>query len=423
MKPTLTRLKNGLTVLYHPMASTQALTALVLVRTGSRYETPRTNGISHFLEHLMFKGTKRRPETLDITRELDGVGAEYNAFTTKDHTGFYVKIDAHHSALAVDILSDILLNSLFPQAEIDKERTVVVEEINMYEDNPTMSIDDIFEQLVYQPNSLGWLISGPRENILKHITREDIVSYYRHWYQPRHMIVVLSGHIPAGLPKMVSRVFSVLKQEKKTGKPFPRWNGKLSKQRIALKWKQTEQVHVALGAPSYAQNDKRLPALRVLSAILGGNMSSRLFVSVREKRGLAYMVRSGVTAYQDAGNIMIHAGLDKSRINEAVTVILDELRSLCDTGVTAEELVRGKEFLVGKVALQLEDSSAIAQWYGTQQLLRGSAKTPEQVTKEIRAVTQSQIQKVAKELFPKKNLRVAIIGPYKDPKPFEKLLA
>ncbi|MBI5135607.1 insulinase family protein, partial [Candidatus Uhrbacteria bacterium] len=368
------------------------------------------------------KGTTRRPETLDISREIDGVGAAYNAFTSKDHTGFYVKIDARHSELAVDILSDILLNSLFAAKEMDKERTVIVEEINMYDDNPTMSIGDEFELLLYPNNTLGWLISGPRENILKSITQPDIVEYYRHWYQPKNMIVVLSGNIPSGLPKIVNQAFKPLKATAPLGKPFVPLKRSVAKGRVRLKWKETEQIHIGLGSASYAHEDKRLPALEVLSVILGGNMSSRLFVSVREKRGLAYMVRAGVTPYEDTGNIMIHAGLDKSRLEEAITVILAELKSVCATGVTADELMRAKEFLAGHVALQLEDSSAVAQWYGGQQILLGHSKTPEDRLKEIRAVTRAGVQAVAKELFTPNNLRLAIIGPYKDPKPFEKLL-
>ncbi len=416
------KLSNGLKVMYLPMPSTKALTALVLVKTGSRYESQRINGISHFLEHLMFKGTTRRPQTLDISRELDGVGAAYNAFTSKDHTGFYVKIDARHSQLAVDILSDILLHSLFSKEEMDKERTVIVEEINMYEDNPTMSIGDIFEELLYPHNTLGWLISGTRDHILKSIKQPDVVKYYQQWYQPKNMIVVLSGNIPEGLPATVRRVFTPLKAVAPMGKPFRKWGSASSTSRIRLKWKQTEQIHIGLGTVSYAHEDKRLPALELLSVILGGNMSSRLFVSVREKRGLAYMVRAGVTPYEDTGNIMIHAGLDKSRLNEAIKVIMAELRSVCDVGVTADELMRAKEFVAGQVALQLEDSSAVAQWYGGQQILLGHAQTPEERLKEIRAVTLEQVHKVAKELFVPKKMRLAVIGPFKDPKPFEKLL-
>ncbi len=422
IKNSIVRLSNGLTVMYHPMASTSALTALVLVRTGSRYETQRINGISHFLEHLMFKGTKRRPQTLDISRELDGVGAAYNAFTSKDHTGFYVKIDSRHSELAIDILSDILLNSLFAKQEMDKERTVIVEEINMYEDNPTMSIGDVFEQLLYPDNTLGWLISGSRNHILKSIKQPDIVRYYQQWYQPKNMLVVLSGNIPKTLPETVRRVFTPLKPVLPIGKPFTSWKAGGPRGRVRLKWKETEQIHVGLGTVSYPHEDKRMPALEVLSVILGGNMSSRLFVSVREKRGLAYMVRSGVTAYEDTGNVMIHAGLDKSRLNEAITVILAELKSICDVGVTPDELMRAKEFFAGHIALQLEDSTAVAQWYGGQQILLGYAKTPEQRLKEIRAVKQEQVQQIARELFTPKNMRLAIIGPYKDIKPFEKLL-
>jgi len=415
-------LSNGLKIMYHPMPSTHALTALVLIRTGSRYETKRINGISHFLEHMMFKGTERRPATLDISRELDGVGAAYNAFTSKDHTGFYIKIDARHSDLAADILADILLHSLFPKEEMDKERTVIMEEINMYEDNPTMSIGDIFEQLIYPNNTLGWLISGARENILKTITHKDLVQYYDHWYQPKNMVVVLSGNIPPTLPATIRKVFSPLKAKVPLGKNFPTWNHKLSKDRVRIKWKETEQVHVGIGTVSYSHTDKKLPALELLSVILGGNMSSRLFVSVREKRGLAYMVRAGVTPYEDTGNIMIHAGLDKSRLNEAIRVIMEELRSVRDTGVNADELMRAKEFLAGQVALSLEDSSAVAQWYGGQQILLGFAKTPEERLRELRAVTLAQVKAVAQELFVASKMKLAIIGPYKDKKPFEKLL-
>ena len=421
--PRVKTLSNGLRVLTIPMPQTKALTALVLVRTGSRYETPRINGVSHFLEHMMFKGTERRPATLDITRELDGVGAEFNAFTGKDHTGFYVKADAGHSTLALDILSDILLHSLFPKEEVEKERTVIVEEINMYEDNPMMSIDDEFEKLLFHSSSLGWLVSGTRKNILKDIAQSDIVRHYGQWYQPKNMLVVLSGSIAPGLDRIARRVFTPLRPSTALGRPFRSWNGVLGRDRVRIKWKETEQVHVGLGAPSYPHRHKKLPALKALLVILGGNMSSRLFISVREKRGLAYMIRAGQTAYQDTGEIMIHAGLDKSRIEEALRVILEELTALCNTGVTDEELMRAKEYLAGQMALQLEDSSAVAQWYGRQHILLRSAEHPEQALKNIRRVTSRQVQEVARELFTPSRLHLAVIGPYKSPKPFKKILS
>lgn len=421
MKVNKINLSNGLTLLVTPMSSTEAVTVLILVRAGSRYEEKRTNGISHFLEHMMFKGTARRPKPIDVSRELDGVGAEFNAFTGKNHTGFYVKVGAHNLSLAVDILGDILMNSLFNQAEMDRERGVIVEEINMYDDNPIMMLDDVLEQHLFGSSSLGWMIAGERENITNLITRDDLTHYYRSHYIPKRMVVSIAGNCTEANVKKLITPFLRLKNVQGV-KPFLPWNKQLPKDLVKIKYKDTQQVHFALGTSSYKNDDSRLPALKLMSVILGGSMSSRLFISVREQRGLAYMIRAGTNSYEDTGSFMVEAGLDKSRIETALQVILDELKLMEHSGVTKEELARAKEYISGKTTLGLEDSESQAQWYGSQWLLSKKLLTPQEKLAKIMKVTSNDVLKVARDILANHRLRLALIGPFKNTKPFENIL-
>lgn len=415
------QLRNGTRVLFAPMRETKAVTVLILFPVGSRHEERSMNGSSHFLEHLFFKGTTTRPSTLEISKELDGVGAEYNAFTGKDYTGYYVKVSAEKLPLALDILSDMLYRSLFDPKEIERERGVVVEEINMYEDNPMMHIEDVFEQLVFRGSSLGWSIAGPRA-VIRHVTRRQLMTYKAQHYTPRNLLLTIAGRFGQRRAATLVRRYFGSQRGPRRPNHFPPFRVHQRAPRVATVFRETEQVQLALGFPAFGLRDRRLPTLSLLATILGGNMSSRLFINIRERLGLAYYVRAETSIYQDTGALTVRAGLEKRRLDEAIRKIWDELEAVVRNGVTPEELRRAQEYVKGKLILNLEDSEHIADWVGKQQLLQGRVETPEEKVAKFERVTLRAIQDVAKSLIRRERMNLALIGPYRSDRPFRSLV-
>jgi predicted Zn-dependent peptidase len=422
MKIIRTTLPNKLRVILAPLHETQAVTVLVLFKVGSRYENPRNNGTAHFVEHLLFKGTTHRPTTLDITKELDRIGASFNAFTSKDHTGYYIKASAEHLELMIDILSDMYYNSLFDSKEIDRERHVIVEEINMYEDNPLMYAGDLIEQLIYGKGThLGQLISGPR-SVIKEISRENILKFKNQFYHTNNAVIALAGNIRH---EHAMNVIRSSFHEARIRLRFPqikKFQVKQQAPRVGLTYKATEQVQLALGFPAYGLEHRFLPALYMLSTILGGNMSSRLFINIRERLGLCYVIRSSVTAYEDTGNLVVQCGCDRQRVRLALEAILKEFqRARCEK-VMDDECANAKEFLRGRMTLELEDSEHIADFFGKQALLEKKIRQPEQMLQRIQQVSTNDIQRVAKDLFRRARVNLVLIGPDKNDKPFFQIL-
>ena len=415
-----TTLKNGLRIITHPLRETKAVTVLVLFKVGSRYEPKNVNGVSHFIEHLMFKGTKKRPNTLAISQELDSVGASYNAFTSKDFTGYFIKINYEKFELAMDLLSDLLFNSIFRLSDINKERGVIIEEINLYEDNPMYYIGDLFEKTIFGENSLGRLIIGTRQNI-KNVSRQQILDYIKKHYIPANSVISVAGNIKHSDIKLIKKYFDKTDQLSQATE-FQKINIKQNAPRVNILYKETEQVHLCLGVPAFSYFHKDIYALYILDAILGASMSSRLFEKIRVQQSLAYLVRSSADVYEDTGNFHVRAGLDKNRIYEAVESILEELKKVRDKGVTKEELNKAKEYLKGHIVLELEDSQNIAQWYGQQELLLRKTLTPEQKIVKIKKVTQADVARVAKSIIKADQLNLALIGPFKDRQKFQNLL-
>ncbi|MBI3291078.1 insulinase family protein [Candidatus Falkowbacteria bacterium] len=416
-----TKLKNGLTLITAPLKQTKAVTVLVLLPVGSRHETKEINGVSHFVEHLLFKGTQKRPTSLDITKELDSIGAEFNAFTSKDHTGYYIKASADKIELAFDILSDMIFNSTFNKLEIAKERGVIIEEINMYDDNPLLSMHHLLEETVFGDHPLGWWVSGPKKTI-KNISRSQILNYKNKFYQPSSMVVAVSGNVKnAQVKKMADKYFG-FSSNKKANKDFVKININQTAPRVKLMNKKTEQVQIGFGFPAFSGSDPRIYSLYLLSVILGGNMSSRLFTSVREEHGLAYQIRTDQSNYQDTGVFIVQAGLDKKRLDQAIKLILTELKKVKEFGVTDKELRSAKDFIKGKLTIELEDSENIADWYGKQELLLDQIYTPEQRLKKFFAVSKDQIKKTAEEIFKNEKINLTVIGPFDDKNHFQKLL-
>ncbi len=421
-----TVLSNGLRVLTVPMPSFESATVLVMVGAGSRYENKKNNGISHFLEHMAFKGTKKRPSALHISSLIDGIGGEFNAFTGKETTGYYIKSSANHISLSLDVLSDMLRNSLLDPKEIDKERGVILEEINLYEDTPMRKIGDVYEQLLYGDTPLGWDIAGEKENILS-IKREDFVDYMASLYSADNITVVIAGGIQTDKSvKMIDKYMGNMKKFKT--KAYEKIRENQTKSAVLLKHKKTEQAQLALGVRTVPNDSPERYPLLILSAILGGGMSSRLFHEVREKRGLAYYVRSNSDHYQDSGSFASMAGVDPKRITEAVEVMVDVSRKIAQpttankAEISPDELKKAKEFVKGHTVLELEDSRAVAGFYASQELLEKQIDNPEQVLKDIDAVTKEQVLDVAKRYLIKQPYNLAVIGDFKDRQMFEKLI-
>ncbi|MFA5029713.1 MAG: pitrilysin family protein [Patescibacteria group bacterium] len=413
-----TVLKNKARLIALPLPQAKTAALLVMIGAGSRYENKANNGVSHFVEHLMFKGTKKRPQTLLLAKELDGVGAEYNAFTGKDYTGYYIKADGRHLSLAIEILSDMLLNSLFDHSEIEREKQVIMEEINMYQDNPLLYVEELVEGLVFSGNPLGYSVAGTKE-IIKKITPSRITDYYHQLYCGQNMVIALAGCFSQRHLKEIEKKINF--SAAKVAKKFLPFNSGQKQSRLKVYFKETEQVQLALAFPAYSYFHRSIYALQLLSVILGGNMSSRLFLQVRERQGLAYFVRAWPNFYQDTGSLIIQAGLDKIRIEQALRLILTELKKI-KKDIKAEELNRAKEYLAGKILLELEDPLPLAQWFGQQELMTGKLLAPEEKIAKFRQVSLEQIKKTAKEIIDFKKINLAVIGPFKQDKNFKSII-
>ncbi len=414
-------LKNGMRIILAPQPGNMAATALVLVEAGSKYETKNINGLSHFLEHMCFKGTKNRPNSMAISGELDGLGAEYNAFTSHEYTGYHAKVQANKLNKAIDIVSDLYLNPIFDVNEIEKEKGVVIEELSMYEDMPQRKIGDIFLHLLYGDQPAGWDVGGEKD-IIRKLTKDDFIKYRNANYLAQATILVISGAFDErAVIKQAEAAFANMPIGDKQGKL--KVTEAQKKPELFVKFKECEQTHIMIGFRAFDIFDKRRFTLEVLSDILGGGMSSRLFHKVREELGAAYYVRSSVDLYTDHGYIAANAGVEHSKLKVVIKAILDEFSRLVKEKVGDVELQRAKDHLTGGTLLGLETSDALAGFYGTQEILKKEIAAPDDLLKKIQAVTADEIQGVAQELFTDRSLNMVMIGPYKDKTEFEKLLS
>ena len=415
-----TALPNGLRIITVPMPDTKTVTVLILVATGSKYETKKINGISHFLEHMTFKGTKKRGTPLAIVEPLDRIGSQYNAFTGQEYTGYYAKANSRHLDLLLDIVSDITLNPKFKQEEINKERGVIIEEINMYEDNPAKKIGDIWTDLLYGDQPAGWDTAGKKEIIAK-LMRGDFVKYHNDHYVASKTVAVVSGNIEHdNIVHKIKKLFKSISNAKGKDK-IPAKESQKNPE-IKVFYKKTDQTHIALGVRSYNIFDKRRYAADVLATILGGGMSSRLFQLLRDKMGAAYYVRTFSDESTDTGNLATWAGIDNRRTEEIIKAILEEYRKIKNIKVSAAELTKAKEHLEGSLILGIETSDELASFYGFQEILKREILKPEEVIKKIRAVAIGDVLAVAQDIFKSEKLNLAIIGPYKNKEQFENLL-
>jgi len=393
---------------------------LVLVEAGSKYENKNVNGISHFLEHMCFKGTAKRLKAIDISKELDSLGSQYNAFTAHEYTGYYAKSDAKHFKSIFDIISDIYLNSTFPEAEMQKEKGVIIEEINMYEDMPDKHVQDLVMQVLYGDQPAGWNVAGEKSNI-RDMKRSDFVKYKGEHYLPEATVIVVAGSVDEkSVLKEVAKVFGNVPRGKKVGKVRVKERQKTPQ--VLVKYKKTDQTHFVLGVRTYDFFNKKSVVLSVLGSILGGGMSSRLFQKLREEMGVGYYVRAYNDTYTDHGFFQISAGVDNKRIHEVLTAVIEECNKLKTELVSTEELNKVKEYITGNMKLSLESSDEIANFYGGQELLKKKIVSLESKANEIRKVTAKDIQMLAKNIFKDEKLNLALIGPFKDSSAFKKSL-
>ncbi len=419
-KLKIKKLRNGLSVLLIPMKDQRTATALILVETGSKYETKSKNGISHFLEHMCFKGTTNRPNQMVIARDLDSLGAEFNAFTGHEYTGYYAKVASGYLPKVLDLLSDIYCNSLFKQEDIDQEKGAIVGEINMYEDMPMRKVSDLFMKLVYADQPAGWEIAGPKE-LVTTFTREDFLSYRKMHYVPNATTVVIAGNFdPTKIEKLIKEEFSDLKRNTKKSKRAV--DDKQDKAKVLIEHKESDQTHLIVGVRSFPLGHKHYHTLSLMSGILGSGMSSRLFQKVRTEMGLGYYVRAANDSFTDHGVFAASAGVVNERAGEAVAAIVAEFKRLKNDLVPELELQKAKDMFAGRLVLGLESSDELSEFYGFQQVLTKKLATPEDLIKKMNKVTAKDIQAVAREIFVTKNLNLAMIGPLKDEAKFLKLL-
>jgi predicted Zn-dependent peptidase len=412
-------LSNGIRVLTAPMPQAQSTSCVIMYAAGSRYETAQTSGIAHFAEHMFFKGTERRRTARDISGEIDGIGGEFNAFTSKEYTGYYVRCAAEHRDVALDVLFDMLRHSRFEPEEIDREKGVIVEEMRMRIDTPRDYVGTLYDELLYGDQPLGWEILG-REDSVRAATRDTFVDYLDTWYRPERMIIGIGGRVGDDLLDHLDGLAGDL-ESRATGAATPveiPQNGTS----IALHTKDSDQAHLILGARSYPLGHPDRYALQMLSVILGGGMSSRLFTEVRERRGLAYYVYAQAQAYTDAGTLAAQAGVDLNRIDDAVATIVGELRKIANEPVPAEELAKAQSFGKGRFALQLESPHGTLMFGMRREVLEGSAEEPQEVIDGINAVTLDDVQRVAQDVIGGR-LYLALVGPFDDPARFEPIIA
>lgn len=425
--PQIKKLANGLNLLTVPMTGAKTTAILVMIATGSKYEDRKTSGLSHFLEHMFFKGTVKRPNTQIISSTLDRVGGEYNAFTSKEYTGYWIKVAKQETKLALDVLSDMLLNSKFEAEEIDREKGVIIEEVNMYLDNPIMRIEDVFEQCLYGDTPAGWDTIGTKENIAG-FKRQDFITYFKNQYKTSNSFVCVAGDIPKGATTLINNFFKGWAK----GQPKPKLTvkEKQTTPAIRLEYKKTDQAHLSLGVRTAAYGNSEEFIHKIIATALGGSMSARLFLNLRERNGLCYYVRTGAETYSDVGYLATQAGVPVDKIEKAISIIVQEYKRLTTELMPNEELKKIKQFITGRILLSLEGPDDIANWYGRQLVIRAqqpggnrkSLLTPNEFLAIIKKISAEDIRRVAKKIFNPKGLNLAVIGPYKNEGQFRKLL-
>ncbi len=416
---SLQKLSSGLPLLTAPTDGTSAVTVLVFAGAGSRYEVQKNRGISHFLEHMFFKGGQKYKSAAEVSMAIDSVGGDFNAFTGKEYAGYYVKVDATKIELACDVLSDMLLCATFPPEEIEKERGVIIEEYRMYQDTPMYQAGWDFESLVYGDQPLGWDTIGTEE-VIRSVQQHDFAKHKADFYTPDNTVVTFAGKVTDSLALDLSnRFFAGVHGAK--AKSFAKVEPHQGK-KISLTTKQTEQAHLVFGVEAVSALDKDHFAQKLLAVIMGGSMSSRMFLRIREARGLCYYISTSTDNYLDTGLFSTRAGVDQSRLHEAIKAIRHEYELCAKDGITDDELRRAKDYLKGKITLSMEDSEERAHFFGKQQLLYPVVRDLPDYFAAIEKVTKKQVNTLATKLLQKDRFRLVVIGKENSESELEELM-
>ena len=415
-----TSLDNGLRLITSVMPHTRSVCVSIFIGTGSRYESGDEAGMSHFIEHVLFKGTEKRPTARAISEAIESVGGILNGGTDKELTVYWAKVPQHHFALALDVLSDLLLRPRFDPEAIERERQVIIEEINMSRDMPSQRANMLIDELIWPDHPLGRDIAGDRESVMG-ITRDGMLDYLKRQYQPDNTVVSIAGNVQH--PEMTGTVSQMLGSWT-SGQPK---SGYLAYEpgqarRLKIEKRKTEQAHLCLALPGLPLLHPQRFTLDLLNAILGEGMSSRLFTEIRERLGLAYSINSYVEHYLDSGAVTVYAGVEPKKLATAIRAILEQLAGL-KTPVAEAELTKAKEFAKGRLLLRLEDSRSVAGWLGGQEILTERILNPDQLISIIEAITAEELAELAQKLITDTGLRLAVVGPVAKEEPLEKLLA
>ncbi|HEX6763521.1 MAG TPA: pitrilysin family protein [Gaiellaceae bacterium] len=413
-------LSNGLRVLTAPLDHAQSVTCYIMLAAGSRYEHAGNRGIAHFAEHMFFKGTERRPTAKDIALEVDRFGGEFNAFTSKEYTGYYIRCAGEQRDQALDVLVDMIRNSRFDAEELEREKGVIVEEMNMYFDTPRDYVSSIYDELLFGDNPLGWETLGTKETVTG-ATRDTFLDYISSWYRPARMVVGVAGMTGDALIPRLEELLGDIAQAD-TGTPAPAAVERSVEPSVRIHMKDSDQANVCLGVPSYPLGHPDRYALQLLGTVLGTGMSSRLFLEVRERRGLAYYVYALNSSFTDAGTLVSQAGVDLKRADEAVGVIASEFKRLAEEPVPADELEKARALAKGRFVLQTESPNGLLLFGLRREVLEGRAVEPSELLAGLDAVTVEDVHRVAQDVIGGQGLRLAVIGPFDDASTFERLL-
>ena len=420
-------MQNGLRVLLIDTQAFPSLTTLLFVKAGSRYETTKNNGIAHFFEHMAFKGSKKYPDAQTLATIIEGLGGVFNAFTSVDHTAYYVKAPAEDAQTVVDVISDMIQHSRLDPKEVEKEKGVIIQEMNMYEDMPQRRVYEIFESLLYPDHPLGFDIIGTKETVSS-FTRATFTDYIDQLYHPNNAVLVLAGGLTQGKRTMqyyediINKRFKSWKRQE-VSDPLP-IHEEQAKPDLAVQFKKSEQAHFILGFRTFPRFDERKYVLIILATILGAGMSSRLFREVREKRGLCYSIHTFTEYFDDAGYMATYAGVEprESRVKDAMKIILQEHTKIAKKGVPAQELKTARELVKGRLILSLEDTLNVASLAGRKMLFESKMLDVEEHIRRIEAITADEVAHLAQENITPATLNCALIGPFKNKKTFEKML-
>lgn len=414
-----TTLDNGLRILTASMPHTHSVSISIYIGTGSRYEHDKEAGISHFLEHMLFKGTEKRPTAKEIAEAIDGIGGVLNGGTDREYTIYYVKVARPHRYLALDVLLELVRRPLIESSEVEKERQVVLEELAMVADNPPQIADLLIDSIMWPDNPLGRDVAGSPETV-ETIDRESMITYMHEQYRPNNIVISVGGNIDH--EEIVDQIRTELgdweRGEPARMIPAPAMNGT----RLAVRYKKTEQAHLSLAVPGVPLDHPDRHALSFLSVILGEGMSSRLFIELREKRGLVYDIHTYVSQFLDSGAFHVYTGVDPRNAKAALQVIMTELTQIGTDGPTEEELVKARELSKGRLMLRMEDTRSVGGWIGAQELLLGKVRSVEEAIAEMDSVTIDDLQRVAREYIVPSKIRLAVVGPYRTDKRFAPLL-